>query len=174
MRGDLIVWDSPYITGNTTHDAKEGGVMNVSWTAAWYEQLWKLAPSFDTVAIQDHIGQGYPSSFKNVSDYFPAVAATNAVAGRAGLWANLEIFGQHAGPTRGPWPSYVCHNCVADWPRVKAQLSLEASLPHVTTLIAWEWTGCLSPNYGPTGTNTSRALYAQYKEYVDAVDAKPL
>ena len=57
---------------------------------------------------------------------------------------------------------------MAGWPRVKAQLSLEASLPHVRTLIAWEWTSCLSPNYGPEGANTSRALYAEYKAYIDA------
>ena len=58
--------------------------------------------------------------------------------------------------------------CVAKWPRVKAQLALESSLPHVTKRIAWEWTGCLSPNYGPEGPNTSKALYAAYKAYIDA------
>ena len=166
LRSDLLVWDSPYITGNTTHDAKEGHVMNVSDTAAWWSKVWKLAPSFDLIAIQDHLGQGYPSSFQNVSEYFPAVAATAVAAGRSGMWANIELFGQSTGPNSTG--SYYCHNCVAKWPRVKAQLELESSLPHVTKRIAWEWTGCLSPNYGPEGPNTSKALYAEYKAYIDA------
>ena len=53
---------------------------------------------------------------------------------------------------------------------MKAQLAFEAALgPNVSMLIAWEWTGCLSPNYGPASlTNTSRGLYAQYKAYIDA------
>ena len=85
------------------------------------------------------------------------------------MWANIEIFGQSTESQPENFPGdYYCHNCVAKFERMKNQLALEASLPHVTTLIAWEWTGCLSPNYGPTGSNTSRALYAQYKSYIDA------
>ena len=106
------------------------------------------------------------SSFQNVSEYFPAVAATAVSAGRSGMWANIELFGQSTGPNSTG--TYYCHNCVAKWPRVKAQLALESSLPHVTKRIAWEWTGCLSPNYGPEGPNTSKALYASYKAYIDA------
>jgi hypothetical protein len=168
MRKDLLVWDAPYATGNVTgnESKRQGSVMNVSSTASWYKQLWKLAPSLDTVAIQDHVGQGYPSSFQNVSEYVTAIAKTNYAAGRNGLWTDVELFGQHTG-TNGTG-SYVCHVCVAHWERVKAQLAIEASLPHVTTLVAWEWTGCLSPNYGPSGANTSSALYAQYKAYIDA------
>ena len=45
---------------------------------------------------------------------------------------------------------------------------LEAALPNVSMLVAWEWTGCLSPNYGPDSLqNTSRGLYAQYKAYIE-------
>ena len=82
LRSDLLVWDSPYITGNTTgdEDAKQGHVMNVSDTAAWWSKVWKLAPSFDLIAVQDHLGQAYMSSFHNVSEYFLAVAATSPLA----------------------------------------------------------------------------------------------
>ena len=165
LRSDLLVWDSPYITGNTTgdEDAKEGHVMNVSDTAAWWSKVWKLAPSFDLIAIQDHLRPG--ELVPERQRVLPAVAATAVAAGRSGMWANIELSGNRPDRTV---PAPTRHNCVAKWPRVKAQLALESSLPHVTKRIAWEWTGCLSPNYGPEGPNTSKALYAEYKAYIDA------
>ena len=138
--------------------------MNVSDTAAWWSKVWKLAPSFDLIAIQDHLGQGYGSrtsaSTSQRSPRRPSPLAA-AACGRTSSSSDNR-------PDRTvPAPTY-CHNCVAKWPRVKAQLALESSLPHVTKRIAWEWTGCLSPNYGPEGPNTSKALYAEYKAYIDA------
>ena len=101
----------------------------------------EAAPSFDTVAIQDHIGQGYPSSFQNVSDYF--LRSRHKPVEAARLWANSDLRPARWADAR-PVALVRLPQLVADWPRVKARLSLEASLPHVTTLIAWEWTGCLA------------------------------
>ena len=117
-------------------------------TAAWTKEQW----------VTDF------NSMKAVGMTFFCVAA-----GRSGMWANIELFGQSTVASGPAFPgNYYCHNCVGKWERVRAQLALESSLPHVTKRIAWEWTGCLSPNYGPEGPNTSKALYAEYKAYIDA------
>ena len=79
-RSDMLVWMSPYATGNTKGDsnATQGGIMGPSVYGDWWRQVFELAPAFGTLAMQDHVGQGRPSTLVNVTQYLPRSFRTRA------------------------------------------------------------------------------------------------
>ena len=130
--------------------------MDAAFYADFWGQIFEWAPDFGLIAPQDSMGaQG--NSFENVSTYVDAMRAASSAAARP-FWSNIELF--EVWPTSCAWPA-PCHGRhPAPFARIKAQLANEA--PRADALIAWEWESCLSPLH----SDSTAALYKQYKQYV--------
>ena len=152
---DLLVWASPYFVANETRHAPSS-IMDANFYADFWGQIFEWAPDFGLIAPQDSMGaQG--NSFENVSTYVDALRAASSAAARP-FWSNVELF--EVWPTSCAWPA-PCHGRhPAPFARIKAQLANEAT--RADRLIAWEWESCLSPLH----SDSSAALYQQYKQYV--------
>ena len=154
---ELLVWASPYFVGNETRHAP-ATIMDPSFYADFWGQIFEWAPDFGLIAPQDSMGaQG--NSFQNVSEYVDAMRAASRRHNPARpFWSNVELF--EVWPASCAWPD-ACHGRhPAPIERIKAQLANEA--PRADALIAWEWESCLSPLH----SNDTAALYADYKDYV--------
>ena len=150
----LQVWASPYYVGNfTLHPTAQ----NASSYAQFWSKLWKLAPSFDWIALQDSMGwQG--NSFKDVKEVLVALEQVGKGAGKQ-VWSNVELF--EGWPLPCIYPKK-CGRHPAPIERIINQLKNED--PYVYGHIAWEWMSCLSPH---TNVNTSK-LYSEYAHYIES------
>jgi hypothetical protein len=86
-KADLEIWASPYYVGNLTlHPTAQ----NVSSYASFWTQVWKHAPSFDWIALQDSMGwQG--NSLPEVEVVLAALEEAGRAAGKQ-VWSNVELF----------------------------------------------------------------------------------
>ena len=151
-KNSLQIWASPYYVGNfTLHPTAE----NATSYAKFWTKVWKLAPSFDWIALQDSMGwQG--NSFDEVKDVLIELEKSGKSAGKQ-VWSNVELF--EGWPLPCEYPKK-CGRHPAPIERIIKQLQNED--PYVHGHVAWEWMSCLSPN---TNTNTSK-LYDAYVEYL--------
>ena len=153
----LQVWASPYYVGNfTLHPTAQ----NATSYAKFWSKVWKLAPSFDWIALQDSMGwQG--NSFEEVKEVLIELKKAGKSAGKQ-VWSNVEIF--EGWPLPCIYPKK-CGRHPAPIERIIKQLKNED--PYVTAHVAWEWMSCLSPH---TNANTSK-LYSEYANYIDSESA---
>lgn len=95
----LQVWASPYYVGNHTLHAT---AQSPASYAAYWARVWKAAPSFGWIALQDARGwQGNTDAEVAV-----ALAALETAAAAAGpgqvLWSNVELFEGWPAPCEYP------------------------------------------------------------------------
>ena len=149
---NMTVWASPYYIGNAT---LHHGVQSAASYAAFWGDVFRLAPSFDAIALQDSRGwQGNTDAM--VAAVLPLLRDAVTANGGA-LWSNTEVFEGWPAPCEYP---VRCGRHPAPIARVVAQLRTEA--PFVTQRTAWEWLTCLSPF---TNNNTA-ALFRGYSEAI--------
>jgi hypothetical protein len=155
---NLDVWASPYYVGNLTlHPTAQ----NATSYAAFWSGVWRLAPSFGWIALQDSIGwQG--NSLPEVQEVLAALKQAGESAGKQ-VWSNVELFEGWLDGKPCEYPTK-CGRHPAPIERIVQQLKAEH--PYVSGHIAWEWSSCLSPY---TNANTS-ALYTNYTAYLGVGD----
>jgi hypothetical protein len=161
-RSDLLVWSSPYGVANRSRYAATEWVPQSVYAAIW-EQAFLWAPSFDFVAQQDSMGF-LKNSYEDVAAFLGNLSTVSARQGRR-MWSNVELF--EAWPESCSWPSS-CGRHPAPFERIRKQIANEAAALAAIggSLIAWEWTSCLSPNGGGQWPNATRANYEAYRAYL--------
>ena len=154
-KNSLQVWASPYYVGNLTlHPTAQ----NASSYANFWKRIWKLAPSFDWIALQDSMGwQG--NNFDEVKEVLIELKKAGQDSNRT-VWSNVELF--EGSPLPCIYPKK-CGRQPASIERIVAQLKNED--PYVVGHIAWEWMSCLSPY---TNAKTLK-LYNDYEKYISTI-----
>jgi len=151
----LQVWASPYFVGNKTLHPTG---LNASSYANFWLNIWKRAPSFDWIALQDSMGwQG--NNFEEVKEVLIELEKAGHSVNRQ-VWSNVELF--EGDPLPCVYPKK-CGRQPASIHRIIKQLKNEH--PYVKGHIAWEWISCLSPF---TNNDTLRL----FNEYVDYIESK--
>lgn len=165
LNASYLASASPYNVGNLTRFTAAEILPPAFMGDLWEEILGQWAPALDVIAPQDSMGaQG--NSLQNATDFLGNLSAAAARAGRRRAWSNVELF--ETWPPSCLWPA-PCGRHPGPFPRILEQIRAEARLS--TTLIAWEWSTCLSPNaaaagVAPASASAAAANYAAYKAYL--------
>ena len=163
LRADLDVWSSPYGAMNRTRYPATEWLPPSVYASVW-EAGFIWAPHFDLLAQQDSMG-ALLNSYVDVAEVLGNLSLASMRQHRR-LWSNVELF--EVWPRSCAWPS-PCHGRhPAPFSRIKMQLANEAAIlaPLGGSIIAWEWSSCLSPSGGNAWPNETRANYAAYKAYL--------
>ena len=149
----LQVWASPYYVGNLT---RHPTALTARAFASYWADIWRAAPHFGWVALQDARGKQGNSDAEVAEALAALQTAAAAAAGprQQQLWSNVELF-------EGCTPPATCSTQPAPIERIVKQLANEG--PFVQGQhIAWEWVTCLSPYTN----NRTAQLFHDYASYI--------
>ena len=179
----LTVWSSPDAVGNFSRYPR-ADMLGPRLIGDLWEQMFIMAPDFDLIALQDSQGERGQNSWEDTAAFLGNSSAAAARQSRA-MWSNVELFVD--GPPSCRWSRSEghCHGrAPAPMPRILAQIQLAATVlgggvggssghRGPFSIVAWEWTSCLSPNGGTGRQNITRLSAANFHEYASYIHGSP-